>query len=804
MNKIISNEQPTIRNVPYKLAIIGEAPGEYEVLADSPFVGPSGKLLWAACQEANIMRSACLVGNVCQFRPPNNNINRFPWGGFEIQDGLAKLKDDINEFDPNCVLLLGATSCRAAGLDIDKHLSISKLRGSIFMCTDLDSPFYNRKCVVANHPANILYDSRQLPLFRFDVSRAAKQALTPDWTNPEETCKLRYGLDFPNAYGRLLQIRSGQTISLDLEGGCDVLTCFGVATSPTEAIAIDPRAYPLHQRVKLWREIARICADPKIYKILQNATYDTFVLAYGHNIPLLGVIWDTMFSGWEIYPELPKGLDTQCSIWTEWPYYKFERKIGDGITLQKYNCKDTLATYSLYEQHKGVLGSENRAASLEHFNLNMRLLPCVNYMMLKGIRYDTEKKDSRLAEIQVKKAELQSIINELAGHELNPASPKAMCQTLYREKGFPTQYQKVGNRNTNKPTADSDALLKLLMDFNDDLIYNVLMWRHLEGIRKQLVDCDPDGRMRASYTIPGTKTGRLSCQTSNTSNGLNLQTITKLNRDLFCADDGYWFAQLDLEGADSWTVAYHCLAQGDPNMIKDLKAGVKPAQVVVALWQYGEEILNMSSEDLKPVIDELKKSPNWGWQYFAAKCIHHGTNYGAGPLQVSRIILKQSWKIHQNPIKLKSTTCKNLQHLYLRRYQGIQRWHKFVIDQVRMTKMIQTAAGPHVVFTNVNDKSQHGELFSHEPQTNTTYATTLAMLRLWEDPANRLDDRLIIQPLHQVHDAMCVQFLRSDLEFALSRLPTYFQNEITIASEQVTIPFEGEYGPNWAELKHPI
>jgi hypothetical protein len=107
---------------------------------------------------------------------------------------------------------------------------------------------------------------------------------------------------------------------------------------------------------------------------------------------------------------------------------------------------------------------------------------------------------------------------------------------------------------------------------------------------------------------------------------------------------------------------------------------------------------------------------------------------------------------------------------------------------------------------------------AHEPQANTTYATNLALHKLWTDPDNRVsasslaanpyadrvraqDFYLRIQPLHQVHDALLVAFRKEGTEWAKQRIRTYFNNPITIAGQRIVIPFDGSYGESWGCLK---
>ncbi len=106
----------------------------------------------------------------------------------------------------------------------------------------------------------------------------------------------------------------------------------------------------------------------------------------------------------------------------------------------------------------------------------------------------------------------------------------------------------------------------------------------------------------------------------------------------------------------------------------------------------------------------------------------------------------------------------------------------------------------------VADHDTWKEYLADEPQENTTYATNLALSKLWHDPENRISTvqpnttHLRIQPLHQVHDALIGQFRIEDTDWAKEKIKGYFANTLTVANTQLIIPFEGAYGPSWGEL----
>jgi len=103
---MVPNQLPSIDS-PYRIALIGEAPGEDEMKTGRPFTGASGRFLSVLLSRAGTSKEACFLGNVCQVKPDHNEIASFSWEGPEIQSGLKKLIDDLEYFKPNIIVALG-------------------------------------------------------------------------------------------------------------------------------------------------------------------------------------------------------------------------------------------------------------------------------------------------------------------------------------------------------------------------------------------------------------------------------------------------------------------------------------------------------------------------------------------------------------------------------------------------------------------------------------------------------------------------------------------------------------------------
>jgi len=793
----VPNKFPELKSLPYRIAFIGEAPGADEESMQECFVGPTGHILKQLMSSAGLLSSGCYFGNISQTRAPGDNASRLSWEGWQIQSGLQVLKRDMDQFNPNVVVLMGNLACKSAGYGFPA----SDGRGSLFNCADLDSPFYGRKCLVTIHPARLFREWDLMPLFQFDLCRAKEEGLTKELILPDREFLIDLSPD--EIIQRLNDWPKGLPCSMDIEGGIEQgITCIAFAESPLKAFIVDYTTMGEDVKPRMIKAVGKFLADPQIPKILQNQLYDNFCLSWKHLSPIANVFWDTMLSGWEIYPELRKSLGVQTSIWTREPYYKYERKVADHRTHLKYCCKDATVTYEIAEAHQKHLTTELAGTgALDHFNFNMSLLPAFMYMQLRGIKFDKERARERLLEVNVEMSEIQSRINVLAGGPLNVNSPKQMNACLYDRLGFEVQYKKEGGRKTDKKTCDLEALLTILRRHNPNIVFEILQWRQKDSLREQLdTTTTDDGRIRASYNVVGTDTGRLSCSTSNAGSGFNLQTVMALIKTLCITDDGCYMADVDLQGADGWTVAAHSARLGDDSMLNDYLAGVKPARVIAAMYLTGDKsIANLPSSQLLEITSNLDIPK---WLYNACKAVQHGSCYGMGNNTTSSNILKRSWKDSGVPVYVSPKDCGLLQSLFFVRYVGVLRWQSWVKNQLNTKGYLESASG-HVrhFFGRKQDNSTLQAALAHEPQINTTFATNLALKRLWQREDNRYDNgkKLFVEPLHQVHDSLVSQFKIEHEALAKRIIPDCFHNPLTIAGMTLTIPFEGGYGKYWGD-----
>jgi uracil-DNA glycosylase len=133
-----------------KLMLVGEQPGDQEDLQGRPFVGPAGRLLEKALEEAGIDRRRVYVTNaVKHFRWTRRGKRRLHEKPTATQIRACRpwLDAEIEVVRPKIVVLLGATAAQAV---MGPAFRVSKDRGRL-----LSSPL-GIPVLATVHPSSIL------------------------------------------------------------------------------------------------------------------------------------------------------------------------------------------------------------------------------------------------------------------------------------------------------------------------------------------------------------------------------------------------------------------------------------------------------------------------------------------------------------------------------------------------------------------------------------------------------------------------------------------------------------------------
>jgi uracil-DNA glycosylase len=133
-----------------RIIFVGEQPGDKEDLEGKPFVGPAGRMLDKALEEAGVDRSEAYVTNAVKhfkWEPAGKRRLHKKPNSREIAACRPWLVSEIESLQPELIVCLGVTAAQSV---MQRPVKITEERGKL-----LDSPF-GAKVLVTVHPSSLL------------------------------------------------------------------------------------------------------------------------------------------------------------------------------------------------------------------------------------------------------------------------------------------------------------------------------------------------------------------------------------------------------------------------------------------------------------------------------------------------------------------------------------------------------------------------------------------------------------------------------------------------------------------------
>ncbi len=159
-----------------RLMLVGEQPGDQEDLQGEPFVGPAGRLLDTALEEAGIDRRRVYLTNAVKHfrwtRRGKRRLHAKP-NAAQVRACRPWLEAEIEAVRPRLIVLLGATAAQSV---MGPAFRVSKSRGEV-LASPLGVPI-----LATVHPSSILraadQQSREVAMSSFvaDLKVAAQHA----------------------------------------------------------------------------------------------------------------------------------------------------------------------------------------------------------------------------------------------------------------------------------------------------------------------------------------------------------------------------------------------------------------------------------------------------------------------------------------------------------------------------------------------------------------------------------------------------------------------------------------------------
>jgi DNA polymerase-1 len=452
---------------------------------------------------------------------------------------------------------------------------------------------------------------------------------------------------------------------------------------------------------------------------------------------------------------------------------------SDTEKLWIYNGLDCCVTAEVLDVIKPQLDNQTRST----YEFEKALQGPVLEMKLRGLLVDEESRwrvvreyEDRLRKIE---SNLVRILKEGLDVTLNWRSPAQLLDLFYTVLRLPP-IKKRNSKGVYAPTVDREALERLDAYFYAQPIVSHLL--ALRDISKKIgvlkTSIDPDGRMRTSYNIAGTTTGRFSSSLSDFGTGTNLQNIEQRLRSVFVADPGYKFAYIDLEQAESRAVgAIEWNLFHDGRYLDACESGDLHTTVCRLAWT-----------DL-PWTGDIRRDREVAEQPFyrqhsyrhMAKVLGHGTNYNGKPYTMAK------------HTKLEANLIAAFQSKYFAAFPAHQQWHAAVAKELYLSGRLDTLTGRRRwFFGRRDDDTTIREAIAFGPQGSVGDILNAGMLAVW-----RLN---CCQLLLQIHDAILIQYPENlEAEILEQVLPA-----ITVPIElrhnrTLTIPSEAKVGWTWAD-----
>lgn len=477
------------------------------------------------------------------------------------------------------------------------------------------------------------------------------------------------------------------------------------------------------------------------------------------------------------------------------PTHELRADTPHPFSLQIYNGLDCCLTVEILEELKTLPNSDSIIYDFER-----ALQAPALEMMIRGFRVDELERNKAIQEIKkiIEKLEirLRQLSEAVWDKGLNPRSHKQLKEFFHGTMQLPEIW--ISFKGQRRLSFNREALEKLEVHLHARLIISTIL--ALRDRYKQLsileTEVDGDSRMRTSYNIAGTETGRWSSSTSSFGSGTNLQNIQvdpsdlesssrRSIRRIFIADPGWKLCGIDLEQAESREVGLQCgLLFEDWTYLDACLSGDLHTLTCRLIWKNLPWTGDIRA-DRK--IAERKFYREFSYRDMSKRG-GHGSNYLGTPWTMSRHL--------KVPVKL----MEDFQKDYFEAFPAIPRWHRWVAQQIQTRPHVLTTPlkRSRHFFGRHRDDTTLREAIAYVPQSSTGDRLNLALWRIWRYLP-------MVQILAQVHDALYFQYPESEDEAAIiSKALSLISTPLKVKDRVFDVPGEAKVGWNWGNFHENI
>ena len=520
-----------------------------------------------------------------------------------------------------------------------------------------------------------------------------------------------------------------------------------------------------------WNGLLRALFSADIKKVSHNVK-DLMHTLLENGLPAEGFIFDTALAAYLLdatagsydlarlfvtyyNEELPKPLHLEKDAFS---------LLGDPAAAQASFDRYAAAVDALYETLVPKLREKDLWDLLQ--TVEMPLCRVLAEMELAGCRVDARALAAFGELLSARAGEIQQRIYDMAGEEFNINSPKQLGGILFDKLGLPH-----GKKTKTGWSTNADVLEKLR--YEAPIVGAVLEYRQLTKLKSTYADgllkaMDSDGRVRTSFQMTVTATGRLS---STEPNLQNIPTRTDLGseiRKMFIPADGCVLVDADYSQIELRLLAH---ISGDEGMREAFLSGGDFHAETAA------KVFHVAPQD---VTHEMRRR---------AKAVNFGIVYGISAFSLSQ------------DIGSTVAEAKAYMEAYFATFPGVRKYMDAVVEKARETGFVETLFHRRRDLPELTSSNRNLRAFGERVALNMPIQGTaadimkLAMIAVWRRLKDDLPQaRLVLQ----VHDELIVECPEADAPEVARILAEEMERVVTLS---VPLTAEAHWGKNWLEAK---
>ncbi len=519
-----------------------------------------------------------------------------------------------------------------------------------------------------------------------------------------------------------------------------------------------------------WNKLLAALFSPEIKKVSHDVKDLTRTLLE-NGLPAEGFIFDTALAGYLL--DATAGHYDVGRLFASWFREELPRPLylepdafsvlGDAAQAEASFLSYTAAVDALYEAMLPKL--KETGTDWLYLSVELPLCRVLAEMETAGFRVDARALQSFGETLTAAIRTLEEKIYSYAGR-FNINSPKQLGEVLFEKLGMPAYKKTKTGYSTSAEVLDK-------LRGQHPIVGEVLEYRQYAKLKSTYVDgllkvISPDGRVRTSFQMTVTATGRLS---STEPNLQNIPTRTELGSELrrmFTAEPGMVLVDADYSQIELRLLAH---ISGDKAMQEAFLSG-EDFHTVTAAHVFGVP--------LEQVTANMRR---------AAKAVNFGIVYG-----ISAFSLSQDLAV---PV----AEAKDYMAAYFARFPEVKAYMDGVVKKARADGYVETMfrrrrALPEIKASNFNTRSFGERVALNMPiQGAAADIIKLAMVRVF-DRLRRGD--LGARLLMQVHDELIVECPEDRAEQVRALLTEEMEGVYALA---VPLTAEAHVGKNWLEAK---